>query len=139
MITGIIHDKNVLQSDSYSIADGRYSLSVVTHARCNGRCGCGTFFSLPARLEKTTQPRDNGKVLTVREAWIVDGNEDARFVPASSGNGFIVNCGCGMQMRVKPVTGILKVEHECGAKCRTSKGYKCECSCAGENHGCDAR
>jgi hypothetical protein len=28
-----------------------------------------------------------------------------------------------------------KSEHVCGAKCRNSTGFVCECSCGGANHG----
>jgi len=28
--------------------------------------------------------------------------------------------------------------HKCDARCTTAKGFKCECSCGGKNHGSEA-
>lgn len=28
--------------------------------------------------------------------------------------------------------------HKCDARCLTAKGFKCECSCGGKNHGAEA-
>lgn len=42
---------------------------------------------------------------------------------------------CGKPVDMKPVKGIHNDEIECGAKCRASKGHRCECSCGGKNHG----
>lgn len=36
--------------------------------------------------------------------------------------------------KINVVKGV-KTEHKCGAKCRSSKSGKCECSCGGVNHG----
>lgn len=44
---------------------------------------------------------------------------------------------CGQPMAAKPLKGVV-TEHKCSAKCRTSKGHVCECSCGGKNHGRDA-
>jgi len=52
------------------------------------------------------------------------------------GMGPVVMC-CGSMMNAKLLKGIA-TEHKCGAKCRTSKGHVCECSCGGKNHGRDA-
>lgn len=37
--------------------------------------------------------------------------------------------------RVEQVTGTYNPEIKCGAKCRSSKGPQCDCSCGGKNHG----
>lgn len=50
--------------------------------------------------------------------------------------GPIVMC-CGVEMNAKLLKGIV-TDHKCGAKCRTSKGHVCECSCGGKHHGRDA-
>jgi len=44
---------------------------------------------------------------------------------------------CGSIMNAKLLKGVV-TDHKCGAKCRTSKGHVCECSCGGKNHGRDA-
>jgi hypothetical protein len=44
---------------------------------------------------------------------------------------------CGQEMSAKPLRGVT-TDHKCGAKCTTSKGHVCECSCGGKNHGRDA-
>lgn len=36
---------------------------------------------------------------------------------------------------VKQVKGTYNPEVKCGSKCRTSKGFNCECSCGGKHHG----
>src|SRR5712691_11736277 len=33
------------------------------------------------------------------------------------------------------VTGTNNPEHKCDARCTNAKGYDCECSCGGKNHG----
>jgi hypothetical protein len=44
---------------------------------------------------------------------------------------------CGYPMTGKILKGRVN-EHKCGAKCRTSRGHVCECSCGGKNHGTNA-
>lgn len=43
-------------------------------------------------------------------------------------------CECGHEMGYEIVKG-RKTETPCGAKCLSSKGHVCECSCGGKNHG----
>lgn len=45
-----------------------------------------------------------------------------------------VTC-CGKPVEIKAVKGTRNAEIECGAKCLSSKGHVCECSCGGKNHG----
>lgn len=45
-----------------------------------------------------------------------------------------VEC-CGAHVLMQAVQGTRNPEIECGAKCRSSKGHVCECSCGGKNHG----
>lgn len=46
---------------------------------------------------------------------------------------------CGYKPRgyhgIRAVEGKLSTKHECGPKCLSARGPKCECSCAGANHG----
>lgn len=42
---------------------------------------------------------------------------------------------CGEARYAKPVRGVFSAKHECSAKCMSSTGTTCECSCAGKNHG----
>jgi hypothetical protein len=55
----------------------------------------------------------------------------------TSGMGSIVlDCrGCGQYRRAFPVRGRFSAKHECSAKCMSSTGTTCECSCSGKNHG----
>lgn len=47
-----------------------------------------------------------------------------------------LRCECGHRVsNWKPLKAKLSSKHECGAKCLTSKGPSCECSCGGKNHG----
>lgn len=52
-------------------------------------------------------------------------------------NGSIVlDCRmCGRPKYAKRVMGKISTKHECNAKCLESKGFLCECSCGGKNHG----
>jgi hypothetical protein len=43
--------------------------------------------------------------------------------------------GCGVTMFGHRVAGRLSETHRCGSKCLTSKGFVCDCSCGGANHG----
>ena len=42
---------------------------------------------------------------------------------------------CGKGRRAKSVRGTFSKKHECNAKCLSSTGGVCECSCGGKNHG----
>jgi hypothetical protein len=42
---------------------------------------------------------------------------------------------CGKGRAARPVKGTYNPEHICSAKCLTSKGFACDCSCGGKNHG----
>lgn len=42
---------------------------------------------------------------------------------------------CGAPKYANPVRGKFSSKHECNAKCLSSTGTVCECSCAGKNHG----
>jgi hypothetical protein len=43
--------------------------------------------------------------------------------------------GCGRAKYAKLVRGVFSAKHVCGAKCMSSTGTTCECSCGGKNHG----
>lgn len=42
---------------------------------------------------------------------------------------------CGRGLFAKLVRGKYSAQHQCSAKCMSSHGTVCECSCAGKNHG----
>jgi hypothetical protein len=42
---------------------------------------------------------------------------------------------CGAPKFAKQVRGVYSAKHVCSAKCMSSTGTVCECSCAGRNHG----
>ena len=42
---------------------------------------------------------------------------------------------CGMARTVKQVKGTFNPDHVCNSKCTASKGFVCDCSCGGKNHG----
>lgn len=62
---------------------------------------------------------------------------DATGGPVFYCNGWIcVSCrGCGKPKIAHLVKGKISHQHECDAKCMSSRGFKCECSCGGKNHG----
>ena len=50
--------------------------------------------------------------------------------------GHVIDCRkCGAPQWAKPVRGKFSAKHVCSAKCMSSHGTICECSCAGKNHG----
>jgi hypothetical protein len=50
--------------------------------------------------------------------------------------GLSVECrGCGIERAAKMVKGVFSAKHVCAAKCMSSTGFSCECSCGGKNHG----
>lgn len=54
---------------------------------------------------------------------------------ARSGGWALLCRGCGAERRALPVAGKLSPAHVCNAKCIEGKGFTCECSCGGANHG----
>lgn len=42
---------------------------------------------------------------------------------------------CGAIRVGRRVFGKVSERHACGARCMASKGFDCECSCGGANHG----
>jgi len=64
--------------------------------------------------------------------------EGAVFIGATAAclNDFCIVCrGCGRNRSAELVRGKVSHVHTCGAKCLSSKGPSCECSCGGKNHG----
>ena len=49
-----------------------------------------------------------------------------------------VKCECGRTMTAQLLRGFVNHAHQCGARCLSSKGHVCECSCCGANHGTNA-
>src|SRR5262245_49924333 len=43
--------------------------------------------------------------------------------------------GCGKAKFAHAVRGKYSAKHPCNARCLTSTGPQCECSCGGKNHG----
>ena len=59
---------------------------------------------------------------------------DGAVLVGSIKGGFLLPCECGARINVARVAG--KVSHHvCNAKCMSSTGPACECSCGGKNHG----
>ena len=43
--------------------------------------------------------------------------------------------GCGMPMAWGVLQACHRPEVRCDARCTSARGFKCDCSCGGENHG----
>lgn len=43
--------------------------------------------------------------------------------------------GCGASFKWAEIRGRFSAAHQCDARCESSVGTKCECSCRGRNHG----
>lgn len=48
-----------------------------------------------------------------------------------------LRCACGSMMDVHLLRGSV-THHQCDDRCLTAKGFRCECSCGGANHGVSA-
>lgn len=66
--------------------------------------------------------------------WHVSQDENDCWVPTV--NGAPVRECCGREVTLRAVVGRFKPDHKCDARCRNSKGFTCDCSCGGANHGC---
>ncbi len=55
--------------------------------------------------------------------------------PTTGSNLLPCRGGCGRDLYAQPVRGKFSAKRECSAKCMSSHGFTCECSCGGKNHG----
>lgn len=53
-------------------------------------------------------------------------------------SGTCPNCGLVHQAERKIERKANPSNHKCDARCLNAKGFKCECSCGGKNHGKEA-
>lgn len=56
-------------------------------------------------------------------------------VTTGSGRGFKTQFCCKGHVKLIPVKGTERPEQKCDARCTNARGPKCDCSCAGHNHG----
>lgn len=82
----------------------------------------------------------NGKSTYFFNGTIPVNHKDARPVYDNRGNhkGYALKDGTPLRAirdTFKPSWDGSKTRHECGARCLSSKGSTCECSCGGANHG----
>lgn len=64
------------------------------------------------------------------------GRKEAVYFRASDGQRHVqpVKC-CGRDTGWNFLKAVLNPAVKCDARCTHAKGFKCECSCGGENHG----
>jgi hypothetical protein len=93
---------------------------------------CGACKVTTARDYAETQRKMVGAGMYRREATIYGRTVHGWFVKASDD----CECGaCGAQRwNGKRVEGFT-TGHKCDARCTEAKGFRCECSCGGKNHG----
>lgn len=90
--------------------------------RFTGRCkACAGIVSIEATIEKKFVALPNGA-------------REFVYYSESLGHHFGAMCLCGKRITFIRVRGRVTA-HKCGAKCLSSKGHVCECSCGGKNHG----
>lgn len=92
------------------------------------KCRCGVITSI-AGARTAALTKDSTGLYAV--AVTADGT------PFTLDNGSArVPCrGCGEPRLARRVIGKFSAKHKCNAKCLHSKGFSCECSCGGKNHG----
>lgn len=56
-------------------------------------------------------------------------------LPMVNGRLMIACRGCQKPVGASLVNGVVKSHIKCNSKCVHSKGFSCECSCGGKNHG----
>jgi len=61
--------------------------------------------------------------------------ESSVYASATTGSTMIDCAGCGNPQLAKEVRGRFNAAVPCNAKCTSAKGFSCECSCGGKNHG----
>jgi uncharacterized protein YcgI (DUF1989 family) len=85
-----------------------------------------------ARDYNETMSMIKGKGMYQRQINVYGRNMGGRFIVASDD----CNCpACGaFAWDAKSIQGV-KSDHVCNDKCTSAKGFQCECSCGGENHG----
>lgn len=100
--------------------------------RYNGKCGCGSKFSILAVSVPFVGP----------EKWIGSRHEE---LLATDGYNYTIHCwgalyrcACGKVRTAKPVIGTYKADKKCDGRCLAATGHSCECSCGGKNHGAGA-
>lgn len=93
-------------------------------------CGCGTKaydYTTTRRYSHTDRMSGRPKYTEAALTRMVDG--------VSRDISWDANCAiCKRYRKSAHVQGTV-TEHKCGAKCLSSKGPVCECSCGGANHG----
>lgn len=57
------------------------------------------------------------------------------YASSTTGSTMLDCAGCGQPQLAKEVRGKYNPAVPCNAKCTTAKGFTCECSCGGKNHG----
>ena len=80
-----------------------------------------------------------------RASWWRDGGTEGRVYPGSyvhyakRGGRFNVGDGCCSECGRAMTWGYLQAwtnpSTKCDARCEHTRGFKCDCSCGGENHG----
>ena len=93
---------------------------------------CGACKATTARDYTETQQATKGAGMYRRTVAIYGRTIDGVFVRAAHD----FRCAaCGeRQWNGKRVEGFT-TDHKCDARCTEAKGFRCECSCGGENHG----
>lgn len=80
--------------------------------------------------------KDDIRAIDMHDGWPQTQPVPTTPVRRHSSGSLVCSCrGCGKAMWISPVQGTLNVSHECNAKCLSSHGFVCECSCGGKNHG----
>lgn len=98
--------------------------------RYNGKCrACKAHHTDLRFVAVEVITGERGQLVSHRE-WFVTSKEQ----PTSTTHAPVL-C-CGREVYLQPVKGTRKPEIKCGAKCWSSKGHVCDCSCGGRNHGC---
>jgi hypothetical protein len=96
--------------------------------RYTAKCkGCGETMSTLVTTEKSIV----GRSIVVWGSMYRDEKGESGVI----GNHAIRCRKCGNGRTAKPVKGTFNAAHVCSARCTASKGFVCDCSCGGKNHG----
>lgn len=101
-------------------------------ARYVGHVGEKTFEGYASRRTRGGNSVD--AVFETADGSVMAGSHNGRY-PVVECDCAIAKFGAGWLVELQQVKGILKPNHVCNAKCTSSKGHVCECSCGGKNHG----
>lgn len=97
------------------------------HRYTSRKCRCGATSSGVLRATGPGSPPARGS------RWFVPGSEV--WTSDQTGAAVMACRACGAPVVAHRIRGVRNPAVRCDARCTSAKGFSCECSCGGKNHG----